>query len=99
MPTENSFVSENATEPRLLNNGECYTFFDWDKSEKLKSKGILATDLTDLTNKARYISIRRQTAEAATCRVKQGLWNRTSIKPHSTLLQYKDVRTVYLCRR
>lgn len=31
-------------------------FFDWDKSEKLKSKGILATDLTDLTNKARYIS-------------------------------------------
>ena len=42
-------VSENATEPRLLNNGECYTFFDWDKSEKLKSKGILATDLTDLT--------------------------------------------------
>ena len=21
------------------------------------------------------------------------------IKPHSTLLQYKDVRTVYLCRR
>lgn len=49
-------VSENATEPRLLNNGECYTFFDWDKSEKLKSKGILATDLTDLTNKARYIS-------------------------------------------
>lgn len=52
----NLLVSENATEPRLLNNGECYTFFDWDKSEKLKSKGILATDLTDLTNKARYIS-------------------------------------------
>lgn len=53
---KNLLVSENATEPRLLNNGECYTFFDWDKSEKLKSKGILATDLTDLTNKARYIS-------------------------------------------
>lgn len=52
----NLLVSENATEPRLLNNGECYTFFDWDKSEKLKSKGTLATDLTDLTNKARYIS-------------------------------------------
>ena len=27
-----------------------------EESEKLKSKGILATDLTDLTNKARYIS-------------------------------------------
>lgn len=95
----NLLVSENATEPRLLNNGECYTFFDWDKSEKLKSKGILAIDLTDLTNKARYISFGGQTAEAAACRVKQGLWNRYCIKPHSTLLQYKDVRTVYLCRR
>ena len=36
----NLLVSENATEPRLLNNGECYTFFDWDKSEKLLNKNV-----------------------------------------------------------
>ena len=49
-------VSENPTEPRIVNSGECWTFFDWEKSEKLKSKGVLATELMDLTNKARYIS-------------------------------------------
>ena len=52
----NLLVSENPTEPRIINNGECWTFFDWEKSEKLKSKGVLATDLMNLTNKARYIS-------------------------------------------
>lgn len=52
----NLLVSENPAEPRIINNGECWTFFDWEKSEKLKSKGVLATDLMNLTNKARYIS-------------------------------------------
>lgn len=31
-------------------------FFAFDKNEKLKAKGILATDLMDLDKKARYIS-------------------------------------------
>ena len=36
--------------------GESYVFFDWERSEKIKSKGILHTDLSDLTSKAKYIS-------------------------------------------
>lgn len=49
-------LSENRREPRLLENGEGYSFFDFDKKEKLKAKGILATDLMDVGLKARYIS-------------------------------------------
>ncbi|MDD6743413.1 MAG: DUF4968 domain-containing protein [Roseburia porci] len=49
-------LAENAQEPRRINDGQTWTFFDWEKSERIKSKGILATDLMDLTLKARYIS-------------------------------------------
>ena len=49
-------LSENKKEPRLVENGESWSFFDFEKKEKIKSKGILATDLMDLSLKARYIS-------------------------------------------
>ena len=49
-------LSDNKKEPRLVENGESWSFFDFEKKEKIKSKGILATDLMDLSLKARYIS-------------------------------------------
>lgn len=49
-------LTENKREPRLVENGESWSFFDFEKKEKIKSKGILATDLMDLSLKARYIS-------------------------------------------
>ncbi len=49
-------LSERLTEPRLIDGTECWNFFAFGKNEKLKAKGILATDLMDLDKKARYIS-------------------------------------------
>lgn len=55
-PERKILVCENEKEPRILSDGESYVFFDWERSEKIKSKGILHTDLSDLTSKAKYIS-------------------------------------------
>ena len=55
-PDKKLLLSENPKEPRLVENGEAWCFFDFEKKEKLKSKGILATDLMDLSLKAKYIS-------------------------------------------
>ena len=49
-------LSERLTEPRLIDGTECWNFFAFGKNEKLKAKGILATELMDLDKKARYIS-------------------------------------------
>ncbi|MCI5856877.1 MAG: AAA family ATPase [Agathobacter sp.] len=49
-------LSEKPAEPRLLEDNRTWNFFAFDKNEKLKAKGILATDLMDLDKKARYIS-------------------------------------------
>lgn len=49
-------LSENAKEPRIVNGDQTWTFFDWEKNDRIKAKGILATDLLDLSRRARYIS-------------------------------------------
>ena len=49
-------LGERLTEPRLIDGTECWNFFAFGKNEKLKAKGILATNLMDLDKKARYIS-------------------------------------------
>ena len=49
-------LSEKRDEPRMVDGGMTWTFFDWSGSEKLKAKGILSTEWLDLTAKARYVS-------------------------------------------
>lgn len=49
-------LSEKKDEPRMIDGGMTWTFFDWSGSEKLKAKGILSTEWMDLTAKARYVS-------------------------------------------
>ena len=49
-------LSEKKTEPRYAEENQNWTYFDWEKSEKLKCRGILQTDVMDITGKARYIS-------------------------------------------
>ena len=49
-------LSEKRDEPRMIDGGMAWTFFDWSGSEKLKAKGILSTEWLDLTAKARYVS-------------------------------------------
>lgn len=49
-------LSEKKTEPRQIEDNQNWTYFDWDKREKLKARGILRTDIKDITAKARYIS-------------------------------------------
>lgn len=52
-------LAEKAALPRQLESGvmpQTWTYFDWQKSEKLSAKGILADDLERMNNKARYIS-------------------------------------------
>ena len=49
-------LAEKAEEPRLQEETCNWTFFDWEKSEHLKAKGLLATDFMDVTAKAKYIS-------------------------------------------
>lgn len=55
-PDRKPLLSEKAAEPRLVDGGDAWNFFDFDKKEKLKSKGILSDDLMELSMKARYIS-------------------------------------------
>ena len=51
------FLCEKPMEPRFVNSGNgAYEFFGWAKNEKLDARGILPTDLTRVTMKARYIS-------------------------------------------
>lgn len=52
----NSILSENKNEPRQMEDNQNWTYFQWAKNEKFKSKGILKTDVKDVTAKARYIS-------------------------------------------
>lgn len=49
-------VEERDKNPRQIDGTENWTYFNWDKNEKLKAKGILKDDFTDIRNKARYIS-------------------------------------------
>ena len=49
-------LAENKSQPRQVEDNQNWTYFEWEKSEKLKACGILKTDLRDLTSKAKYIS-------------------------------------------
>lgn len=49
-------LSEKTNEPRLMEGDGTWSFFEFDKKEKLKAKGILKDDLMDVSLKARYIS-------------------------------------------
>ena len=55
-PDGKLLLSEKKTEPRQIEDNQNWTYFDWGKSEKLKCRGILQTDVMDITAKARYIS-------------------------------------------
>lgn len=55
-PDNKPILSEKRDEPRMIDGGMTWTFFDWSSSEKLKAKGILSTEWLDLTAKARYVS-------------------------------------------
>ena len=55
-PDHKPILSEKRDEPRMIDGGITWTFFDWSGSEKLKAKGILSTEWLDLTAKARYVS-------------------------------------------
>ena len=55
-PDNNPILSVKRDEPRMIDGGMTWTFFDWSGSEKLKAKGILSTEWLDLTAKARYVS-------------------------------------------
>lgn len=52
-------LSEQTSLPRQIEAGKTirtWEYFDWQKSEKLSAKGILAEDLESMDHKARYIS-------------------------------------------
>lgn len=49
-------LTEKAEEPRFQEGGCNWTFFEWEKSEHLKAKGLLAADFMDVTAKAKYVS-------------------------------------------
>ena len=49
-------LAEKAEEPRFCKNQCNWIFFDLEKPEHLKAKGLLATDFIDVTAKAKYIS-------------------------------------------
>lgn len=55
-PDNKPILSEKRDEPRMIDGGMTWTFFDWSGSEKLKAKGILSTEWLDMTAKARYVS-------------------------------------------
>ena len=55
-PDHKLVLSEKRDEPRMIDGGMTWTFFDWSVSEKLKAKVILSTEWLDLTAKARYVS-------------------------------------------
>ena len=63
--TERSAVSSEQENQRRLAKmpsrfiywrGGSWAFFDWDKKERIKAKGMLDTDFLDVTLNARYIS-------------------------------------------
>lgn len=59
--TENGklLLAENILMPRQLSGSpvnQSWTYFNWDKKEKLKARGILDTDRLDLKSTAKYIS-------------------------------------------
>lgn len=49
-------LAENAAEPRVIGEEGSWVFFDWDKKERIKAKGMLDTNFLDVTLNARYIS-------------------------------------------
>ena len=51
-PDNKPILSEKRDEPRMIDGGMTWAFFDWSGSEKLKAKGILSTEWLDLTAKA-----------------------------------------------
>lgn len=53
-------LSESNRQPRIIQGSETWSFFEFNKKEKIKSKGILAEDLMLLNQKARYISFGRR---------------------------------------
>ncbi|MCI5612810.1 MAG: DUF4968 domain-containing protein [Agathobacter sp.] len=55
-PDKTIVLSEKLSEPRQMEANENWVYFDWDKKEKIKSKGILKGDWKLLTGKAAYIS-------------------------------------------
>lgn len=55
-PNGKLLLQEKKTEPRQLQENCNWTYFEWEKSEKFKAKGMLKEDLTDITAKARYVS-------------------------------------------
>lgn len=55
-PDRKILLSEKASEPRLIDGKETWNFFEFDKKEKFKAKGLLTTDLRDVSMKSRYIS-------------------------------------------
>lgn len=55
-PERKVLLSEKSSKPRLIEDMMAWNFFEFEKNEKIKSKGILATDLSDIHQKARYIS-------------------------------------------
>lgn len=57
LKTDKSIVlSEKLSEPRQIEKTENWVYFDWEKKEKLKSKGLLKDDYKPITGKAVYIS-------------------------------------------
>ena len=55
-PDKTIVLSEKLSEPRQMEKNENWVYFDWDKKEKLKSKGMLKDDFKAVTGKAYYIS-------------------------------------------
>ena len=55
-PDNKPILSEKRDEPRMIDGGKTWTFFDGSGSEQLKAKGLLSTEWLDLTAKARYVS-------------------------------------------
>ncbi|MBQ0000695.1 MAG: DUF4968 domain-containing protein [Clostridiales bacterium] len=49
-------LRERANDPRLVDGLENWSFFDLDKKEQMKSRGILGTDINEVSMKAKYIS-------------------------------------------
>ena len=60
-------LAENAAEPRVIGEEGSWVFFDWDKKERIKAKGMLDTDFLDVTLNARYISFGGKSIECRLC--------------------------------
>ena len=55
-PDRKLLLAETTNGCRYLDDGKTWNFFEFDRSERLKSKGPLKDVFSDVTNKARYIS-------------------------------------------